>query len=740
MSEKAVATVVESETAPRGSAEGKSHFNLWILLGLTIFSGEICFNRLSQPSMMIDECFTYWRICGSMDQLLDTLRNDAFMPLYYELMNWIHLGFPLGFGRRLVPGGIFLTPVAMRFVTALSMTLMTPAMYFLARQIFNRRTALIAAAFIACSAYGLFYAHYAKMYTPAWLMETLAMGCFAWWMRTWVRLAWLCWITASIAAAGFHAVTLLVLPLAPLYFISMGRFGGRRIAMLVGGLLIIAIAPGVYYGVYNRWTHNSGGLVPGVVGEPATYANWDASGLSWLEHIDNSIDPSFAALNMYLSGFDWTRTDDLAHPAEAVAKFSTAMVAMFMATYGLFILGMLPWPHLHRAARSDPSVQPWWRSLLWLSLWLVMPVYGFFYCRSVEDFSSPVVWLEALFEFARPAWWCVLAGIGVALLLGWQPRVAKFVAAPLILLSIFAIVQTARDELSWMDTAVTPVGFITLFALAPAVIFHYAGGTLKQRSIELLRLLAVVGVVLALCGVMFLVWTWLHDLSMRKNPELPWQPVWHDRYVAIVWPAVWLAAAALVARLPTRALRIGAVLMICSYNLANGLAREYGSTEVPFDRVVADIYKSQPHSDTRTYFDMRRLFNNTLYKPMALYNACLVARLQPEPGEFRVDSSWPFEYGVASEWFKSKCIYNPSISSEKIRDDLSNDPEISRIIVWKIIARGPQPWLGDDEDPEAGLTGKWVKKSDEEITSHWYWDWSDQWTFRRMEFDRVAGG
>jgi hypothetical protein len=717
-------------------AEIKSRATLWLLLALTALSAALCFNRLSYPSMLIDECFTYWRTCGSLGELLDTLRNDAFMPLHYELLNWIRQGFPLGFGIRIIPEGVLLTPPVMRFVPALSGTLMTPVMYFLARQLFNRRTAIIAATFITCSAYGLFFSRNAKMYAPAWMLGTLTVACLLWWIRTWRRVAWLCWIAAGIAAAGFHAITLLLLPLAPLCFLSMGRFRGWRVPMLLGGMALIALGPAVYYGRCNQWTRNSGGLAPGVAGEPAPDANWTASGLNWLPPIDNSFWPPFESLNTYLSGFEWTTIDDLAHPAFFVRKFSGAMIALFTATYGLFILGAMPWPHLRRIEKLDRPVQPWWRSLLWLLLWLVMPVYGFFYCRSVQDFGSPLVWLNAMFQFVRPVAWGALAGmVVVAGCLGWQPRAAKFVALPLLLVAVAAVVQTARNHLQWMDYANVPAIQMAAIALVPATIFHYSGSTLRHRFIELLRLLAVIGVLLALCGAMFVGWTWVHEISMRKHPELEWQSVWHTRYIAVVWPAVWLAAAALVSRLPTPVLRIGAVLMICSYNLTNGLAREYASTEVPMDRVVADIYRSQPHSDTRTYFELHALFDNNFYRPLALYNACNVARLQPTPTEFRVGNTWPFQYGIAATQFKSRCIYNSSISTEKIRDDLAKNPEISRVIVWEVSRLGLWSWP-DDQAAKAGLTGRWALKSNEEIVSHWIWDWHSEWILRRREFQR----
>lgn len=299
--------------------------------------------------------------------------------------------------------------------------------------------------------------------------------------------------------------------------------------------------------------------------------------------------------------------------------------------------------------------------------------------------------------------------------------------------------QTAHNRLQWMNLANVPAIRLAAIALVPGAIFHYSGNTFRQRFIELLRLLAIVGIVLALCGIMFLAWTWMRDVSMRKHPELPWQTVWHTRYVAIVWPAVWLAAAALVARLPTPVLRIAAVLMICFYNLTNGLAREYASTEVPLDRVLADVYQSQPHSQTRTYFEMHVLTDSTYYRPLVLYNAVMAARLELTPAEFRVGSSWPFQYGSAATQFRRRCIYNSSISTDKIRGDLAGNPEISRVIVWEVTRMGLWSWP-DEEAANAGLTGRWAKKSDELIISHWYFDWHNEWIFRRREFQRELGG
>src|SRR5579872_7281195 len=469
-------------TAESGKVKARFRWDLLGLLGLTVFSGFLCFNRLSVPSMLIDECFTYWRTCGSLGDLLDTLRNDAFMPLHYELLNWVRQGFPLGWGYRVVPGGIWLTPTAMRFFPAMCGTAMTPVMYFLGRQLFNRRTALIAAAFIACSGYGLFFSRNAKMYMPAWMLETLSIACFLWWVRTWKRVAWLWWIWAGIAAAGFHAIVLLLLPLSPLYFLSVGKFRGWRAPMLVIGMGIILVGPGIYYGFYNRWTEKSGGLVPGVVGEPAPDANWGSSGLNWLEAPENSVGLPFRALNNYLSGFDWGSFDDLANPAPLVQRYSKAMIALAAVTYGLFVLGAMPnqeseWERSRRlfivrggkmVGKSgqlespdrqgavggfwDGTVQPWWRNLLWISLWIVLPVYGCFYCRSVEDFNSPVDWVRAGWEWVGVAWpWAAAGMIVLAAGLHFLPReAAGLLGLALFGLWVAAVVQSARNHLEWV--------------------------------------------------------------------------------------------------------------------------------------------------------------------------------------------------------------------------------------------------------------------------------------------------
>ncbi len=97
---------------------------------------------------------------------------------------------------------------------------MVPAMYFLARQLVATRTALLAAAFTACSGFLLAYSRDAKMYSHFWLMCTLNVACLMWWLRTQKLVAWFGWVTAGVAMIGSHMPGFVLLGLQPLFLLT----------------------------------------------------------------------------------------------------------------------------------------------------------------------------------------------------------------------------------------------------------------------------------------------------------------------------------------------------------------------------------------------------------------------------------------------------------------------------------------------------------------------------------------
>src|SRR5215203_5828831 len=60
------------------------NWHLWALLALTLFAGVLRFGFPDRPGLWIDEAFTFWRVSGTYQELIDILQSDGFMPLHYE--------------------------------------------------------------------------------------------------------------------------------------------------------------------------------------------------------------------------------------------------------------------------------------------------------------------------------------------------------------------------------------------------------------------------------------------------------------------------------------------------------------------------------------------------------------------------------------------------------------------------------------------------------------------------------
>jgi hypothetical protein len=195
-------------------------------------------------------------------------------------------------------------------------------------------------------------------------------------------------------------------------------------------------------------------------------------------------------------------------------------------------------------------------------------------------------------------------------------------------------------------------------------------------------------------------------------------------------------------RLPTRPFRIIAILAIILPNLANGIARFTVQTQVPYDRLFADVWAAKPGAPLRTYFDLSEGFwaipgfpSNPYWRPEAAYNACLAGRIATTPVELRTGKAWPFEYGPVIAKFTSPLVYRPTISPVEIAADLrQSPPQVHRAIVWTV-SRAFEPTT---QELQQQLGDAWRPVSDETINVWYYWIWSSRMTFHRREFQRVA--
>ncbi|MGE5054806.1 MAG: hypothetical protein ACM3WP_11625 [Acidobacteriota bacterium] len=123
--------------------------------------------------------------------------REANMSLYYVLLRlWLHFGQ---------------SPYFIRSLSVLMATLTLPAIYWLARLLFDRRVALIAAALFTFNAYQVRYSQEARSYSLFLLLATLSSGLLVWWLAESSRRRLRGYIAASVLASYSHFYALLLI-------------------------------------------------------------------------------------------------------------------------------------------------------------------------------------------------------------------------------------------------------------------------------------------------------------------------------------------------------------------------------------------------------------------------------------------------------------------------------------------------------------------------------------------------
>ncbi len=629
---------------------------------LTILAGIIRFTRLDHPSLWYDESMVFRRTCGTYGQLLDCLRTDGFVPLHYSLV-WV-------ISRFFKP-----TPIVLRFFPALCGTLMTPAVYFLARQLLNRSTSLLAAAFTACSAFMLFYSRDAKMYMDAWLFVTLNSACLLWWFRTKKSTAWLCWIASGGAACGIHFSSIIPVAISLLLLLTQSRMRWQDALLWLAGVDVILSGPLLYYEKFNTWK------------ERIDDDGWRDSGLVWINIYNyGRTGPQLLRFlgSSMLTGWEWPKDADLnLIPPQRVIWPERAVELLLV----IFLAACLPWADIWRPLKvwmprlADPDFQsaselssdpqPQWRIVLWLSLWIAVPLYGF-YCRSMNGFASPLDW--------------------------WHWLVEKF---PALLLP-------AHHH--WL---------LILIALLPLTL---AALTIRYRHIRPmmirgLALLVVTAGLVGICWVMAMVMASMADAAVEAGK--PWASLWVPRYVGFIWPMLAVAVAALVMRLPTIAFRTAVIVFLLGLNLGIGSFRIFGQTEPPVDRMAADAFDAEnPANHTFLWTHLKR--GNDYPGGANLYS---------EPAEYYLEllQSKPTDPVLFMTALRNRQSKNPGLRSMPWDRDLPS--AANTIIIWsQYDPTGPTADLA----PPSG----WTLQSDTWYQARDYWIWRDLDRYRRQVYVR----
>jgi len=152
----------DPDAAPQGGTE-KGMRTILIVIGLLVIGGALRFYRLSGRSLWLDEILV-WDFSGGASIGAVVRRLSAvpsLMPLHF-VISWII--------RRFGDSEIWL-----RLVPAVAGTLTVPAMFVLARNLFGRRTAVIAALLVAVAPFLIWYSQENAAYSLLTLLTIVQM-------------------------------------------------------------------------------------------------------------------------------------------------------------------------------------------------------------------------------------------------------------------------------------------------------------------------------------------------------------------------------------------------------------------------------------------------------------------------------------------------------------------------------------------------------------------------------------
>jgi mannosyltransferase len=184
------------------------------LVTLVVASVVIRFERLVSKPFWFDECFSVEMARIDWRNFLHLLWwREANMSLYYVLLKaWLHFG----------QSQFFIRSLSVIFAAA-----MVPAIYWVARTLYNAQVALIAAALFTSNAYSVRYAQEARSYSLFLLLATLSSGFLVAWLREPTRANWFGYVVASALAVYAHFYALL---LVAAHWLALGGGGAFRAA------------------------------------------------------------------------------------------------------------------------------------------------------------------------------------------------------------------------------------------------------------------------------------------------------------------------------------------------------------------------------------------------------------------------------------------------------------------------------------------------------------------------------
>jgi hypothetical protein len=209
------------------------------------------------------------------------------------------------------------------------------------------------------------------------------------------------------------------------------------------------------------------------------------------------------------------------------------------------------------------------------------------------------------------------------------------------------------------------------------------------------------------------------------------QSLWVPRYLGFIWPPMAIGLVILIHRLPTRGLRIAALIGVIGLNLFNFSLRMFADNEPPVDKVVDDI--STARSDP---------------KHVHTVAAISVGNFGPGGGSLQ---SYVGEYYLELDHIRHKLVvpsasdfhdfagvqlydFDSDLSAGHLHQILQEQPKLHELIIWT----GAQP----DENPQppddiaAQLGDHWKLTHDNFFFARDHWSWRTLFTTRRRVYQR----
>jgi MFS family permease len=673
------------------------------LLTITALAALFRFAYLDRPPFWNDEARTYMRICGTYDQMLQLLRTDGFGPLHYEI-DW------------LLAQRFHMTPFMMRLSPAITGTLMVPAICMLAFELLGHRVARMTAILTACSAFFMAYSRDGKMYMPLWFFITLHLACLLWWMRTGRLTAWLLFVAAGCIAVGIHVTGSVVFGLDLLIGLTAANLTWQKSVLLLLGILLIASGPIGYTAKFNQMS------------QQLDQNGWGATGIDWVSARTDGHDGAALtadSASSYLFAFSWL--DEPKVRVMVPTKIMAAGATLLSILAAALACALIPWrPNQPRQTDAVSHLQTW-RAALWLTVWLLLPVYAFFRA-TVPEAATWTDWRQSLFQIVTNLHLYILLILGFALaaVLAQFRQIRPFLAALAAALLIWSVmVPVINAVLLDMFSTVPPPTWLRLPMMVPITamillpVIAWTGSSLPLLP----RIQVAFGIAVSIAILLG-----LFQIIDRILSNIDVHSVWMPRYLGFIAPAVTIATAALLIRLPFTPLRWSIIGLLLAANLIQAAAHIFVHSEPVVDKMAADVITAMRSNNTVLAFTPNTspsIGPNTagsIVDWVGGYYLIILSDNKIAPLDF-------WRWGSTEDYFPIRQQSDSSTVSAAAADD----PQARTLLVWDGIEIDQTP---AQEDMLPRLGKQWHQESEDLYPVRCFWDWGQLYTNRRRVYVR----